>query len=263
MSLDNYYKDHWVTIEDERLDRYEQMFQWSPAFERLLEPADVRTGQIVGDLGCGPGFLSMQLLDKVGPTGRVHAFDVSADFVTRTRQKAKAGGISDRLTLHHLSSERLPVEDATLDRIIAKNVMVYVDDPLETFREFRRILKPGGKAHAIDSDFAMFAIDPVPPQDWRGLLDAASHTFRTPNIGRKLYGLAHAAGFSSVDVKIMAAADTSGRLLNFAHNIAGYAREACTFDEARIQHILDTAHTALEDGTYFAVNPQFVVTATV
>ncbi len=75
---------------------------------------------------------------------------------------------------------------------------------------------PGGEAHAIDSDFAMVAIDPVPPKDWRDLLDAAAHAFRTPNIGRKLYGLARAAGFSSVDVKIMAAPDTRGRLLNFA-----------------------------------------------
>jgi ubiquinone/menaquinone biosynthesis C-methylase UbiE len=40
---------------------------------------------------------------------------------------------------------------------------VCVDDPAETFREFQRILKTGGKAQAIDSDFAMVAIDPVPP----------------------------------------------------------------------------------------------------
>ena len=141
--------------------------------------------------------------------------------------------------------------------------MVYVDDPLETFREFRRILKPGGKAHAIDSDVAMVAIDPLPPQDWRDLLDAAGHAFRTPNIGHKLDGLAHAGGFSSVDVNIMAAADTTGRLLNLAQNIAGYAREVCTFDEARIQQIIDTEHAALEVGTYFAVSSILVVIATV
>ena len=54
------------------------------------------------------------------------------------------------------------------------NVMVYVDDPAHTFKEFRRVLKPSGKAHAFDSDFAMVAIDPVPPSDWRALLDAAA-----------------------------------------------------------------------------------------
>ncbi len=263
MSLDSYYKDHWVEIEDERLDRYEKMFQWSPAFERLLEPADIRPGQTVGDLGCGPGFLTLQLLERVGPEGHVHSFDVSADFIERTRAKAEAAGLSDRLTLHHLTGTGLPLAAAVLDRIVAKNVMVYVDDPAETFREFHRILKNGGKAHAIDSDFAMVAIDPVPPAEWRALVDAAAHAFRTPNIGRKLYGLAQAAGFADVQVQILAAPDIKGRMLNFAQNIAGYAREAGTLDEAAIQRVLDIATAALEDGTYFAVNPQFVVTATV
>lgn len=263
MALDSYYKDHWVEIEDDRLDRYEKMFQWSPAFERLLEPADVQIGQTVGDLGCGPGYLSAQLLQRVGAKGHVHAFDVNADFIERTRAKAEAESLADRLTLHHLTDGNIPLPDATLDRIIAKNVMVYVDDPMATFQEFRRILKPGGKAHVIDSDFGMVAIDPVPPADWRALMDAAMHAFRTPNIGRKLYGLAMSAGFSTVDVQIMAAPDTKGRLLNFAQNIAGYAREANTIGEAEITAILSTATAALEQGTYFAVNPQFVITATV
>ncbi|MEL0020672.1 MAG: methyltransferase domain-containing protein [Rickettsiales bacterium] len=262
MSLESYYKDHWVTIEDERLDRYEVMFQWSPAFERLLEPARIQPGQTVGDLGCGPGFLSEQLLQRVGPSGHVHAFDVNADFIDRTRARATKAGLADRLTLHHLKDGDIPLASGVLDCIIAKNVMVYVDDPRATFAEFRRVLKPGGKAHAIDSDFGMVAIDPVPPDDWRALMDAAMHAFRTPHIGRKLYGFARSAGFREVDVQILASPDTKGRLLNFAQNIAGYAREAGSFEESAIQAILDTATQALEDGTYFAVNPQFVVTAT-
>ena len=132
-----------------------------------------------------------------------------------------------------------------------------------THSEFRRVLKPSGKAHAFDSDFAMLAIDPVPPSDWRALLDAAAHAFRTPNIGRKLYGLAKAAGFSSVDAQIMSTPETKGRLLNFAKNIAGYACEASTLDEQSINSILDTAEAALEDGRYLAVNPQFVVSIAV
>lgn len=262
MDFESYYKDHWVEIEDERLERYEEMFRWSPAFERLLEPAKIGADQTVGDLGCGPGFLSEQLLQRVGPGGHVHAFDVNADFLERTRARAERAGLDARLTLHHLATETLPVDDGVLDRIVAKNVMVYVDDPAATFREFRRILKPGGKAHVIDSDFGMVVIDPVPPAEWRALMDAAMHAFRTPNIGRKLFGLAQSAGFAEIEVQVMTAPDIKGRLLNFAHNIAGYAREAGRFEEARIQSILDTASDALKQGTYFAVNPQFVITAT-
>ena len=35
MSLDTFYKDHWLEIEPERLERYEKMFQWSGAYEGL------------------------------------------------------------------------------------------------------------------------------------------------------------------------------------------------------------------------------------
>ena len=235
MGLESYYKDHWVEIEEDRLDRYEQMFQWGPAFERYLAPAEIKPSQVVGDLGCGPGFLSRKLLRKFSPNGCVHSFNVNKDFSEHTHVKAK--GLGDRLKLHYLTSETLPISDASLDRIIAKNVMVYADDPAHTFRKFRRVSKPSGKAHAIDSDFAMLAIDPVPPSDWRALLNAAAHAFRTPNIGRKLYGLAKAAGFSSVDAQIMSTTDTKGRLLNFTKKY----RRVCTGSQ-HVRRTIDEQH---------------------
>ena len=57
---------------------------------------------------------------------------MNKDFSEHTHVKAK--GLGDRLKLHHLTSETLPISDASLDRIIAKNVMVYADDPAHTFR---------------------------------------------------------------------------------------------------------------------------------
>ncbi len=61
----------------------------------------------------------------------------------------------------------------------------------------------------------------------------------------------------------MVTPDTKGRLLIFAKNIAGYAREASTLDEQLMNSILDTAEAALEEGRDLTVYPQFVVTTTV
>ena len=263
MSLETYYKDHWVEIEPDRLDRYEDQFVWGERGNRLLEPAEIEARQSVADYGCGPGYVSMELARRVGPDGHVHSFDINADFVTRTREKLTAEGLDGRVTVTHLERDMLPLEDDVLDRLVIKNVMVYVDDPLASFKEFRRVVKPGGKVHAVDSDFYMTAFDPVSPEDWRVVLDSALHAFRTPAIGRKMYGLALQAGYSDVSVQVIARPETTGRMFNFIQNMAGYAREGGMHDEATVQRVVDIAAKAVKEGTFFSLNPQFLVTATV
>ena len=263
MASDTFYKDHWVEIEPERLDRYEKMFQWSPANDRLLEPAQIASGQVVADFGCGPGAMAVELARQVGPEGHVHAMDLNAEFVARARAKAEAEGLSDRVTVHHLTGTGLPLADDALDRLVAKNVMVYVDDPLATFGEFHRVVKPGGKVHAIDSDFATIIVEPVPLAQWRAFVEAASHAFRTPLIGRRMFGIARQAGFAGVEVRVVTNPDTEGRYANLVRNLAGYARERGRMDEVEIQAVLAIVEGALKDGTFFAINPQFLVTATV
>ena len=263
MPLDTYYKDHWVEIEPDRLDRYEDQFVWGPGRDKLLEPAAIEAGHIVADYGCGLGYVSVELAKRVGETGNVLAFDINADFVARTRDRLAANDLAERATVTHLTGDMLPLEDDTLDRLVIKNVMVYVDDPLASFREFRRVVKPGGKVHAIDSDFYMTAFDPVSPEDWRIVLDSALHAFRTPEIGRKMHGLALKAGYGDVAVQVIAKPETTSRMLNFIMNMAGYAREGGMQDEETVQRVVDIATQAVDDGTFFSLNPQFLVTATV
>jgi ubiquinone/menaquinone biosynthesis C-methylase UbiE len=261
---DSYYKDHWVKIEPERLDRYEAMFKWTPVVEALLAPAGIAPGHTVADFGCGPGFVAVELAKRVGAQGHVHAFDINADFIQRTRDRAESEGLSDRITAHQLTSGTLPLDNDVLDRLVTKNVMVYVDDPPASFQEFHRVVKPGGVAHVVDSDFGMTVVDPVPAGAWRALLDAAAHAFRTPSIGRQLYGLACGVGFTDVRVEVVATPDTHGRMLHFVNNIAGYARDGdSAIREDDIQNVVNIAEKALADGRFFALNPQFMVTCKV
>ena len=108
---------------------------------------------------------------------------------------------------------------------------------------------------------------PVEPKfvEARKLLDAAALAFRTPTIGRQLYGLALGAGFSEVEIRVIANPDTNGRMLNFVNNIAGYARDGgrVGITEAEIEEAVALATRALDEGRFLALNPQFMVTATV
>lgn len=251
---------HWVNIDAECMARYEAMFQWSAAAEAFYAAADIRDGLTVADFGCGPGHTAVEFARRVGPGGHVHAFDINADFVARTRQKAVAAGFADRITAHLISSERLPLANAALDRMTARNTIIYVRDPAATFAEFRRVLKPDGIVHVIESDWALTAVEPL-GEEWRALVAAASWSWRTPDIGRKLPGIVRRAGFSRIGLEILTRPDMEGRLLGMIRTIAGYARESGRLDPARIDAALDSVDKSLADGSFLAIAPQFVVTA--
>ena len=253
--------EHWLNIGPDRLARYETMYEWTPAAEAFYEPADIRAGHVVADFGCGPGQTTIELARRVGPSGHVHALDINAEFVNRTQARAEAAGLANRITAHLLTSEDLPLAEASLDRVTARNTIIYVRDPVATFREFRRVLKPGGLAHAIESDWSLTAVEPLGAQ-WRTMVQAARWVWRMPEIGRKLYGIARRAGFSKVELQVLTKPDVDGRLIGMIKTIAGYARESGDLDPTQINAMLESIERGLAEGTYLAVAPQFVLTAT-
>ena len=262
MSETSPFLEHWINIDPERMARYEVMFQWSAAAEAFYSPADIQVGQVVADFGCGPGHTAVELARRVGPSGHVHALDINVEFVERTRARAKSAGLADRITAHLLSTDRLPLPDDTLDRVTTRNTIIYVRDPVGTFEEFRRVLKPGGIAHAIESDWSLTAVEPLAADEWRTLVKAAGWAWRDPEIGRKLYGVARRAGFSTVAVQVLTKPDIDGRLLGMIQTVAGYARDSATLDPERIDAILASVERGLGEKRYLAVSPQFIVTAT-
>jgi ubiquinone/menaquinone biosynthesis C-methylase UbiE len=256
-----FYTDHWKVIEAERLARYEQMFVWRPEQARLLEPAGIATGQRVLDLGCGPGFLSLALAEMVGRTGAVHGVDINARFVADARARALQRDFS-HVQFHHLDGATLPLGDATVDRVIAKNVLEYVPDVDETLNEAVRVLAPGGKLHAIDSDWGFVIVEPWGKETVDRFFAAAAPAFREPHIGRKLPAAFHAAGLRDIDVRIVPIVDRSGALLSVLRNMRSYIRTFATMPDTEVDTLLTTAERGIDDGTYMACLPQFLVTAT-
>ena len=47
MKKDSYFQDHWREIEEDRLERYEEMFKWRPEQESLLTPLGLTEGMSV------------------------------------------------------------------------------------------------------------------------------------------------------------------------------------------------------------------------
>jgi ubiquinone/menaquinone biosynthesis C-methylase UbiE len=259
-SPQTYYRDHWVSIEPERVAAYEQMFRWRPEMEPLIAPAEIGAGHVALDYGCGPGWLAIELARRVGPKGHVHAVDINTDLLARAVRHAADEGVADRMTFHHAENDRLPLADATVDRVITKNVLEYVSDLHATLVELRRVLRPGGRLHVVDSDWGMLAVEPLGEKTIAELFAAASIAYKTPLIGRKLYGAMRAAGFGEVRVQVVASADVRGHYAPIVTNMAAYARASGRLAGEKVDRALIALQAALTEGSYLLVLPQFLVT---
>lgn len=262
-SLETYHKDHWVDIEPERLARYEKLFQLDDRRgDIILGPVGVQEGETVVDFGCGPGFVAAQLARLAGPGGHVHAIDVNEAFVARAREVADASGRGSRITVHHATDERVPLADGSADRAYAKNVLEYVPDAVAVLTELHRVLRPGGRMVASDSDFGFVVLEPLTPAEVTELFTAAAPAFKEPNIGRKLRAAYRRAGFEQVDVKVTAATDTSGFMRGVIENMLGYGLQFGRMTEARAAELRARIDAAIEAGDYLMVLPQWWVTGT-
>ncbi len=117
-----------------------------PIRDRVLAAADIVPGATVLDVGCGDGLLGFAALPLVGDTGRVVFADVSDELLDRCRQIAQELGVSDRCRFVHSTAERLDgIDDASVDVVMTRSVLIYVEDKAGAFAEFHRVMRPGGR----------------------------------------------------------------------------------------------------------------------
>jgi SAM-dependent methyltransferase len=108
-----------------------------PLAVRFAEFAQVGAGQRVLDVGCGPGALTAELIERVGADA-VTAVDPSAPFVAAARERFP--GVDVRSAV----AESLPFPDDVFDSSLAQLVVHFMTDPVGGLREMVRVTRSGG-----------------------------------------------------------------------------------------------------------------------
>jgi SAM-dependent methyltransferase len=114
-----------------------------------LKQLSLRSGECVLDVGCGPGFLCESMAEIVGTNGRVTGIDISSDLIALCRRRNPFKWLSYVVG----DATQIAESDASFDVVACTQVAEYVPDVDRVFSEILRLLKPGGRAVFVATDW--------------------------------------------------------------------------------------------------------------
>lgn len=112
----------------------------------------LREGDSVLDIGCGPGSITLDLAELVGPTGRVVGVDFAADAISAAQEAADLrGDVQTRFMIGDVFD--LDLVPASFDVVHAHQVLQHLSDPVAGLQAMARSCRPGGIIAVRDADY--------------------------------------------------------------------------------------------------------------
>ena len=164
--------------------------------EDTLRRLNLQKGEHVLDIGSGPGFLATDLADLAGPEGRVVGIDISQQMVDR----ASARNQRAWLTYECADATSLPCDDSSFDVVVSTQVAEYVADIDGFSSEVFRVLKPGGRALILATDWDAVCWHSENPVRMQRVLDAFAPHCADSKLPRTLATRLRKAGLLIEDV---------------------------------------------------------------
>jgi SAM-dependent methyltransferase len=200
-------RDYVLGTQDEQIERLGLQHRvWHPDMLAGFRRAGISEGQVVIDVGAGPGFATADLAELVGPSGRVVALERSRRFLDALTVRA------DRLGLTNVEAREIdvsaePFGNAVADASWCRWLLSFVADPARTVHHIARALRPGGVALFHEyGDYGTWRTLPPDP-DVERFRDLVMHSWRDaggePDIALRLPSWLEQEGLEIVSIRPM------------------------------------------------------------
>ena len=118
--------------------------------QEVMDALGIKTGSAVADVGCGSGYFTFKLAQRVGREGEVYAEDIDEEEVAKIRHRAEDEGLTQVRPLVGVADDpRLPA--TSLDVVLVVNSYHEWREYDRMLRHLFAALKPGGLLAIIDS----------------------------------------------------------------------------------------------------------------
>lgn len=181
--------------------------QLSPLGLAAMDALAPAAGQAVLDIGCGVGQTVLQLMDRVGPTGRVIGVDLAPRVLAVARART---GRLPQVTLLKEDAASLTLPDESVDGIFSRFGTMFFADPVAAFTNMRRMLRQGGRIgfvcwRSLDQNELDFF--PLAAAGLTAAIDARPFSFENAETVDRIL---RSAGFGAIEIRAFDALVSSG-----------------------------------------------------
>ena len=125
--------------------------RWFQNPQKILSPY-IEQGTTVLDVGCGPGFFSIDMAHMVGKNGQVIACDIQEGMLQKVRDKINGTELEERVKLHKCKEDNIGITDH-VDFALLFYMVHEVPNKDRFFKEIGAILKPNGRVLIVEPPF--------------------------------------------------------------------------------------------------------------
>lgn len=206
-----------VAFDRETVERLERTYR-TPAMvrrrERVRELLAPEPGERALSVGAGPGFEPAELAERIRPGGSVTTVDISRSMLAATRRREGSVRVCQG------SAEQLPLADDGFDAALAVQVFEYLRDVGSAASELERVLRPGGRAVVVATDWDTLVWRARDEERAERLLAAYEDHCEQPRLGSRLAEPLREAGLTVEAVEPSPVLCTEGGEGSFAHWLA-------------------------------------------
>lgn len=231
--------------------------------QTLLRAIEPKPGERVLDIGTGPGFVAKAIADAVGPTGSVLGVDISEPMLHLARGRCAEKPWVD---LQFGNATQLPVADGTYDIALSVQVYEYIADVGTALAELHRVLRPGGRAAIISTDWKSLAWNTNNTEQMQRVLTAFAEHCPHQDLPRYLRPHISAAGLQLTHQQLIPQFNPTYEASRYSHPLANGIRAfvpgrqgVTTEDAAEWAADLQQVHEA---GNYFFSLNQYLFVVT-
>ncbi len=183
-----------------------------------LKALDLKQGERVLDIGAGMGLLAYEMAATVGPEGRVSGIDISDDMLALARRRCADQPWTE---FRNADATALPYEDESFDAAVSTQVYEYVPDIPKALAELHRVLRPGGRAVILDTDYGSLVMHTENPERMNRVLAAWDEHFVYGDLPRTLSPRLRDAGFTLRERAVVPMFNPEYHANTYSHGMIG------------------------------------------